>query len=155
MPKTQPKKPSEPPTETPQEPPKLRVRDFVITDEFDTVKAGATVRETAQKLLDMKRGVVLVKNEDDTVLGVVTERKLLKGILEQKEDPLALDVSKLMDTNIMYVKDCDELEACLLDIKKNRPAAVIVNDNEGKFKGYFSPIDYIEAEGKLRIVKKP
>jgi len=137
-----------------EEPKKLRVKDFVITDEFDTVKAGATVRDTVRKLLDMKRGVVLVKNDDDKVLGVVTERKILKGIIDQKEDPLAVDITKIMDTNIMYIRDNDELETALLDIKKSRPAAVIVNDKEGKFMGYFSPIDYIEAEGKLKSVKK-
>jgi signal-transduction protein with cAMP-binding, CBS, and nucleotidyltransferase domain len=137
-----------------EEPTKLKVKDFVITDEFDTVKAGASVRDTVRKLLDMKRGVVLVKSEDDNVLGVVTERKILKGIMDQKGDPMALDITKVMDTNIMYVRDNDELETALLDIKKNRPAAVIVNDKEGKFKGYFSPIDYIEAEGKLKNAKK-
>ena len=92
-----------------EEPKKLRVKDFVITDEFDTVKAGATVRDTVRKLLDMKRGVVLVKNDDDKVLGVVTERKILKGIIDQKEDPLAVDITKIMDTNIMYIRDNDEL----------------------------------------------
>lgn len=146
-----PKTPKAAPSEEPQ---KLRVKDFVITDEFDTVKAGATVRDTVRKLLDMKRGVVLVKGDDDRVLGVVTERKILKGIMDQKEDPLALDITKIMDTNIIHIHDSDELETALLDIKKNRPAAVIVNDQDGKFMGYFSPIDYIEAEGKLKMVKK-
>ena len=136
-----------------EEPGKLKVKDFVITDEFDTVKAGASVRDTVRKLLDMKRGVVLVKSEDDNVLGVVTERKILKGIMDQNGDPMTLDITKVMDTNIMYVREGDELETALQDIKKNRPAAVIVNDQDGKFKGYFSPIDYIEAEGKLKNAK--
>ncbi len=134
---------------------KLLVSDFVITDEFDTVALGASVRDTVKKLLDMRRGVVLVK-EGDRVLGVVTERKILKGIVEQQPqaDPLSMDISKVMDTHIMYVKDTDELELALEDIKKNRPAAVIVSDGEGRFKGYFSPVDYIEAEGKLKAIKK-
>jgi predicted transcriptional regulator len=136
------------------EPDRLRVKDFVITDEFDCVKAGSRVRETAKKLLDMKRGVVLVKAEDDKVVGVVTERKILKGILDLKGDPMATDINKIMDTNIMYIAHDDELEVALQDIKKNKPAAVIVNDKQGKFLGYFSPIDYIEAEGKLRSILK-
>jgi len=140
-----------PPKSTPD---KLRVKDFVITDEFDCVKAGSNVRDTARKLLDMKRGVVLVKAADDKVVGVVTERKILKGILNLEGDPMASDINKIMDTNIMYITHDDELEVALLDIKKNKPAAVIVNDKEGKFLGYFSPIDYIEAEGKLRSILK-
>jgi predicted transcriptional regulator len=135
-------------------PKKLRVKDFVITDEFDCVRAGSDVRETARKLLDMRRGVVLVKTEDDRVVGVVTERKILKGILDLKGDPMSVDISKIMDTNIMYITHDDELEVALQDIKKNKPAAVIVNDKEGKFMGYFSPIDFIEAEGKLRSILK-
>ena len=143
--------PKSPPKSTPD---KLRVKDFVITDEFDCVKAGSNVRDTARKLLDMKRGVVLVKAADDKVVGVVTERKILKGILDLKGDPMASDINKIMDTNIMYIRHDDELEVALLDIKKNKPAAVIVNDKEGKFLGYFSPIDYKEAEGKLRSILK-
>ena len=131
----------------------LRVKDFVITDEFDIVSEGATVRETVRKLLDMKRGVVLVK-DGENVLGVVTERKILKGILDVDQAPLSLPVSKVMDTHIMYLRDTDELEAALEEIKKNRPAAVIVNDAEGRFRGYFSPVDYLEAEQKLRAMKK-
>jgi len=136
------------------EPDRLRVKDFVITDEFDCVKAGSNVRDTARKLLEMKRGVVLVKAEDEKVVGVVTERKILKGILDLKGDPMATDINKIMDTNIMYINHDDELEVALLDIKKNKPAAVIVNDKEGKLLGYFSPIDYIEAEGTLRSILK-
>ncbi|MGQ9582306.1 MAG: CBS domain-containing protein [Thermoplasmatota archaeon] len=134
---------------------KLRVSDFVITDEFDTVAQGTSVRDTVRKLLDMRRGVVLVK-DGDRVLGVVTERKILKGIVEQGPpgDPLAMDISRVMDTHIMYVKETDELELALEDIKKSRPAAVIVSDAEGRFKGYFSPIDYIEAEGKLKTMRR-
>ncbi len=144
--------PKNPPGEA--APKRLRVKDFVITDEFDCVKAGSNVRETARKLLDMKRGVVLVKTEDDKVVGVVTERKILKGIMDLKGDPMSTDITKIMDCNIMYITHDDELEVALADIKKNKPAAVIVNDRDGKFMGYFSPIDYIEAEGKLRSILK-
>lgn len=144
--------PKNPPCEA--APKRLRVKDFVITDEFDCVQAGANVRETAKKLLDMKRGVVLVKTEDDQVVGVVTERKILKGIMDLNGDPMSTDITKIMDSNIMYITHDDELEVALADIKKNKPAAVIVNDKQGKFMGYFSPIDYIEAEGKLRSILK-
>jgi CBS domain-containing protein len=133
---------------------KLRIKDFVITDEFDCVPAGTKVRDTARKLLDMKRGVVLVKGEGDRVVGVVTERKILKGMMDVKGDPMAADINKVMDTNIMYITHDDELEVALADIKKNKPAAVIVNDKEGKFLGYFSPVDFVEAEGKLRSILK-
>ncbi|MEM4729039.1 MAG: CBS domain-containing protein [Thermoplasmata archaeon] len=132
---------------------RLRVSDFVITDEFDTVSAGTTVRETVRKLLAMKRGVVLVK-DGENILGVVTERKILRGILEAQGDPFSLDVSKVMDTHILYVRDTDALETALEEIKKNRPAAVIVRDAQDRFRGYFSPIDYIEAEEKLKAMRK-
>ena len=95
-----------------------------------------------------------VQKFQQQVVGVVTERKILKGILELKEDPMSTDIGKIMDTNILYITHDDELELALQDIKKNRPAAVIVNDKKGKFLGYFSPIDYIEAEGKLRSILK-
>jgi len=136
------------------EPDKLKVKDFVITDEFATVGEEMTVRDAARALLDMKRGVVLVKGKDEKVLGVVTERKILKGILDLKEDPMAEGIAKIMDTHILYIKHDDMLEDALVEIKKKRPAAVIVNDKSGGFMGYFSPIDYIEAENKLRAIKK-
>ncbi|MBM4250197.1 MAG: CBS domain-containing protein [Euryarchaeota archaeon] len=143
--------PKSPPASGPE---KLRIRDFLITDEFDCVRAGSEVRETVRKLLDMKRGVVLVKGSSDKVVGVVTERKILKGIVDVKQDPLSSRVDSVMDTNIMIISRDDELVEALEGIKKNRPAAVIVNDKDGNFVGYFSPIDFIEAESKLRNILK-
>jgi predicted transcriptional regulator len=133
---------------------KIFIRDFVITDEFATVGEDMTVRDAVRALLDMKRGVLLIKKGESKVVGVVTERKILKGIVDAKDDPLDSPVSKVMDTKIMYIRDDEELEIALEGIKSVKPAAVIVNDKDGGFMGYFSPVDYIEAEHKLKAMKK-
>lgn len=137
----------------PRDPTRLKIKDFVITDEFTTIPEDTIVKDAIQKLLDMKRGVLLIKVGDD-VKGVLTERKMLKGMLDVLENPLDVEVSKIMDTHIMYVRENTDLETALEMIKKEKPSAVIVNDNEGNFKGYFSPIDYIEAENRLRELKE-
>lgn len=130
----------------------LKLKNFILTDEFDTVKDGTTLIDGVKKLLDMKRGVLLVKSDEDAVIGVITERKILKHIADG-EDPKAMTVNNAMDTHILTLLADAEVEKALDEIKSAKPAAVIVNDAEGKFRGYFSPIDYVEAEKKLKQLK--
>ncbi|MEW5761203.1 MAG: CBS domain-containing protein [Candidatus Thermoplasmatota archaeon] len=131
---------------------KLKVNDFIITDEYDVVSAEEALKEVIKKLLEMKKGVLLVKNEEK-VLGVITERKILRKLLEKEKINL-LKASEVMDTKIMFIKYDMELDEAIKEIKRQKPSAVIVNDEKDDFKGYFSPLDFIEAEKKLQEVRE-
>jgi len=134
------------------DPRQLKIKDFVITDEFEIVDSDIGIKDAILKILDMARGVLLVK-EGEKVKGVVTERKILRKVAEAQE-PMDLKVSDIMDTHILRIRYGEKVVKALEDIEREKPAAVIVVDKKDNFKGYFSPIDFIQAEKMMKEAKK-
>jgi CBS domain-containing protein len=130
----------------------LRLKDCVISDEYQIIDASEDLKGAIGTLLSMNYGVLLVKDGKD-IKGVVTERKILKKIADAK-DPLTLKVKDLMDTKILKIDGNEKLPKALDQIAEGKPAAVIVVGKDGEFKGYFSPIDYLQAERILKDAKK-
>ena len=134
------------------DPRNLRLKDCVISDEYQIIDANEDLKGAIGTLLSMNHGVLLVKDGKE-IKGVVTERKILKKIADAK-DPFTLKVKDLMDTKILKIDQNEKLPKALDQIAEDKPAAVIVVGQDGDFKGYFSPIDYLQAERMLKKAKR-
>lgn len=130
----------------------LKVKDFVISDEFEIIDANDDIRGAIRTLLSMTCGVLLVKDGKE-IQGVVTERKILKKLIEAK-DPMSLKVKDIMDSKVLKISYGEKLPSAVERIANEKPSAVIVVNKEGEFKGYFSPMDYLQAERMLKEAKK-
>jgi CBS domain-containing protein len=131
------------------DPNKLKIKDFVISDEYEVVEDKLPVKEAISELLKMNRGVLLIKDKKGEIEGVVTDRKILKKLIES-DKPFDLTVRDIMDTHILSVEDTEKLKHAMEEIRTKKPAAVIVKNHKGDFKGYFSPVDFQEAEKIIR-----
>ena len=131
----------------------MKVSDLIITDEFKTISNKADGKEAAQELMGIPRGVVLVINGDQKPQGVITAREFLKSIVEG-ENPTTMSVGDLMNKDIMGIQYSAKLDSVVPEVTKNDPYAVVVVDDEGKFKGYFSPKDYQEALARINYIRK-
>jgi len=132
----------------------LKVKDFIITDEFMLLEKETDLRTAIKELVAMKNGVVLVneevgKGKVDRILGVLTERKVLETLLKV-EEPFKMNIGDAMDTDVLEIEEGEDIVKVIKAIRKERPAAVIVRDVKGDFKGYFSPMDFQEADRLLR-----
>ncbi len=137
--------------EAPQEGKKMRVSDLIVTDEFKTIENTADGTHTAKQLMGIPRGVVLVMNEDERVLGVITAREFLKRIVDG-DNPVELSAEELMNEDIMEICITDLLDDVVPRVTEHDPYAVVVVDEEGTFQGYFSPKDYQEALARINYV---
>jgi predicted transcriptional regulator len=135
------------------DPRQLKIKDFVITDEFEMIEADRSIKEAIGMILAMTRGVLLVKEGAKDIKGVVTERKILKKIAGA-DKPMDLKVSDIMDTHILRIHYDDKITKALDEIEDKKPAAVIVVNKKGEFKGYFSPMDFLQAEKMIKETKK-
>jgi predicted transcriptional regulator len=134
------------------DPKSLKVKDFVLSDEYEIIDSNADLKGAITTLLSMNCGVLLVKDGKD-IEGVVTERKILKKVAEAK-DPLKLKVKDIMDTKILRIDYNEKIPVAMEQIATEKPAAVIIIGKDGDFRGYFSPIDYLQAEKLLKDAKK-
>jgi len=130
-----------------------KIGEFKINDEFDVIKEEDSLKTAAEKLLKIKKGVLVVMDtkDENKVLGIVYDRAILQKVAEGKNTK-DLKVSSVVDKNIMTVTEDADVEKVLLETNKVRPAAIIVNDKNGKFKGYFSPHDFVEAVWELQEI---
>ena len=126
----------------------LKVGDLEITDEFKTIDVESKGKEAAKKLMGIPRGVVLVIDKEDKPAGVITAREFLIKIVNG-ENPTNMAVNKIMNTNILHLRDDMLLDDAVPEVTTKDPYAVVVTDSTGKFKGYFSPMDYQEALARI------
>jgi predicted transcriptional regulator len=128
------------------------MKDFVLSDEYEIIDADGDLKGAINTLLSMNCGVLLVKDGKD-IEGVVTERKILKKIAEAK-DPMKLKVKDIMDTKILRIDYNEKIPVAMEQISNEKPAAVIIVGKDGDFRGYFSPMDFLQAEKLLKEAKK-
>ena len=131
---------------------KMRVSDLIITDEFKIIEMASNGKAAAQKLMGIPRGVVLVIDNEGKPKGVITAREFLKKIVDG-ENPVDLNVDRLMNTDIMEINYTALLDHVVPQVTQRDPYAVVVIDETGKFKGYFSPKDYQEALARINYVQ--
>ena len=131
----------------------MKVSDLIITDEFKTISLESNGKEAAEELMGIPRGVVLVINENEEPKGVITAREFLKMIVDG-QNPVEINVGELMNEDIMPIELKSKLDDVVPQVTKRDPYAVVVVDDDGKFKGYFSPKDYQEALARINYIKK-
>jgi len=131
----------------------MKVSDLIITDEFKTISLESNGKEAAEELMGIPRGVVLVINENEEPKGVITAREFLKMIVDGN-NPVDINVGELMNEDIMPIELTSKLDDVVPEVTKRDPYAVVVVDEDGKFKGYFSPKDYQEALARINYIRK-
>jgi len=128
---------------------KLRVNDMEISDEYVLAEKDSDGRELSSQLLENRGDALLIK-DGDKVVGLVTERSILKALAEGRIK-IDLKAKDLMTSDILEVREDDALEDVLPAMYDKQPEAVVVIDRDGKFVGYFSPNDCKLASIKLNF----
>ena len=120
------------------------VSDLELDDEHAVVGTDTTIVDATKKLVSLQRGILIVLNEDQNVQGIVTSIQILNAVASG-DDPSQSTCGHHMDTDVMEVPLKDTVAELAQRMAERKPHAVVAVDDEGKFKGYFSPNDYREA----------
>ena len=84
------------------------VKDVIKGRKFFTVQNDTPVKKISKVLTDMKVSNIPVVDKKGYLLGVVSEKDIIKCF--SKSDFLSLKAEDIMTTKIIYVKDSDALE---------------------------------------------
>ena len=88
------------------------VGDIVLGREVYTVQSKQAVLEAVQYMVEKGIGAVAVM-EGERMVGIFSERDLMKRVVTKKIDPAAIAVEKVMTTNIIAAKPEESYSACL------------------------------------------
>jgi CBS domain-containing protein len=101
-----------------------------------TVKKGTPIKKIIEMLFKLHIGSLIITDEDDTVLGIVTERDILRIVAQ--EIPLSNPVEDVMTTNVITIStDSTFAEARdLMRLYRIRHLPAV--DSKGKLVGLIS-----------------
>lgn len=101
------------------------------------IAPGATVLEATQKMNQHKLGALVV-TVDDQIVGMFTERDVLRRVVGELRNPAEVKVGQVMTSDVVTCtpeKDLDEVSAIM---KEKRIRHVPVCDPDGKLLGMIS-----------------
>ncbi|MDT3695686.1 MAG: CBS domain-containing protein [Ignavibacterium sp.] len=120
------------------------IREILKGREIFTVQSDSSVKETVSKLANRGVGLVPVM-KDDMLVGVFSERDLVKRVIAKEKDLNTTLVSDVMSTNLIVAKIDESTEAVLAKMKEAKIRHILIIDNE-KLAGVLSVRDLLEID---------
>jgi len=124
----------------------ILVRDVMETD-VKTVRPDSSVMEAIQKMNKFDVGSIVVVQERRPV-GIITERDILRKILEFGLDPVTVRARQIMSSPIVTIREDSTIEeaAKTMTIKKIKKIPVV---KEGKLIGIVTATDLVRSQPKM------
>ena len=108
-----------------------KIRDIITEKGNDviSVQAGSLIDDVVRIMNDNKIGAVIVK-EHDTVVGILTERDLLKKLLAAHSDPSVVIAGDIMTDQIVIATVDRTCEECMTIMLNHRVRHLPVYDGK-------------------------
>lgn len=124
----------------------MKIKDLIKDRgvEFIAVNSSATVGAAVNKMVDRNIGAVLVM-EEDKLVGMFTERDVLRGLVDKGESINKINVRDVMTKDVMIAEPDDELNyAMTVMINKNIRHLPVIE--KGKVVTVVSIRDLVKAQ---------
>ncbi len=109
------------------------------------VGKGATVQETVQAMVDARHGAAVVL-EGTQLLGVFTERDVVRRVVHKGLDPKTTPVAEVMTRQVITVREDDDRSSVLKLMNEHHIRHLPVVDAEGRVLTIVSIRQLLRAE---------
>ena len=96
----------------------MHVYDLINTQDTHRADASQTVFEAARAMVERNIGAVPVLR-DGLLVGIFSERDLMKRVVVEARDPRATRVEEVMTEDPLTVRPDESLETCLLLMRRH------------------------------------
>lgn len=120
------------------------IKDMLNGREVFTVQSGSTIKETVNYIASKKVGLVPVL-DSERLLGVFSERDLVKRVIAEEKDLITTTVDDVMSTSLVIAKIDESTESILAKMKEAKTRHILVIDDE-KLVGVLSIRDLLEID---------
>lgn len=124
----------------------ILVRDVMVTD-VKTARPDSSVREVVQKMNKFDVGSIIVVQEKRPV-GIITERDILRKILEPGLDPLVVKARQIMSSPIVAIREDMGVEEAARTMTKRRIKKLPVVRG-GKLIGIVTATDLVKSSPQM------
>ncbi len=119
----------------------MDVRD-IMTRKVITVDADATVRN-ACKLMDKYDVGCLLVTKNNSAVGIVTERDVIRKVVKNGKDPEILTIKRIMTTPLVVISPEASVETVVDTMIKNRIKKLPVVSDENDLLGIVTATDIV------------
>ncbi len=121
-----------------------KIGDIVKNKALFFVKSGETVLNVAKFMAEKNIGAVPVLSEDGKLIGIFSERDILKRVVAKGLNPAEIKVDDVMTRELMLALDEESYEECLAKMKKAGIRHLPVVDKENNLLGVVSIRDLMD-----------
>lgn len=113
------------------------VKDYMI-QKMEIVSPEDSVLSAIELMVDHDQGSVIVVNENEKVIGIFTERDVLRRYLTNQSKFLHLKVSEVMSSPVQTVPETMKVSDALAIMNDKNVRRLPVVDKNGKMIGFVS-----------------
>jgi len=115
----------------------------ICVREVDTANPGETVAVAAERMHQRAVGTLVVVNDSDQVIGIVTDRDLMSRVLAKGRNPTETSVGEVMTVGPKTVSEETSIESALLIMRTGRFRRIPVVERDNKLLGLITLDDIL------------
>lgn len=125
----------------------MRVKDVSSSDgrAVITIEPSETIADVVDLLKDHSIGAVVVSLDNKSILGIISERDVIRHLAREQEGTLRVKVEDLMTENVTTCQLDDDLEATMLVMTNGRFRHMPVVNSSNELCGLVSLGDLVSA----------
>lgn len=117
--------------------------EFRNRREVLTCRPDETVLAAVHRMSGLNYGSIVVTDEAEKLVGIMTERDLMRRLLDKQLDPATTPVSRIMTTHVRTALANDDVYVCLRQMSNERFRHLPIVDEKGKLVGMMSQGDFV------------
>lgn len=124
----------------------MRIKDraeFAAKPKPLTMLKERPVEDAVAAMCEKNYGSVMIVDKDEKVIGVVTERDIMRKIVNQKRDATSTPLSEIMTADPRLAREDDDVVDWLRIMSNERFRRLPVVDAEGRIKAVFTQGDFV------------
>ncbi|MGB5725262.1 MAG: CBS domain-containing protein [Parasphingorhabdus sp.] len=117
--------------------------EYATKPEPMTCDINDKVIEVVVRMADKNYGSIIAVDKDSHILGMLTERDVMKRLVAQKRDPAKTMVGDIMTKNVRTAKENDELVDWLRIMSNERFRRLPIVDDDNKLVAIMTQGDFV------------
>lgn len=126
----------------------MKVIDMAV-HEVATITADKTIGDCARQMRLEHVGSLVVVNDDQTPLGMITDRDIAIEVVARNLDPMKLTVRDVMTTPVVTAGPSESMVVALARMREFGVRRLPIVDEEGKLVGVISNSNLVEELSSL------
>lgn len=118
-------------------------KEFLSKPKPMTCSPDHTVREAVARMTERNYGAIVVVDDQEKVLGLMTERDLMKRLIHKGLDPDTTKVSEIMTSDVKVAEADDEIVPWLQMMSNERFRRLPIVDGDGKLINIMTQGDFV------------